>query len=102
MAALDEQDRKKIAEMPAARRAECQAFASKTEAETPVDCGNLLWAAFAGNRAVPKGWQVQLENPPVSLWRAVAMTLPWAGGPPLLLLAFGVAFSWVFVGFRRA
>jgi hypothetical protein len=92
-----------LATVSESRKAECRAIPSTTPfTDQPADCVRMFFAIPSGRAmAVPSGWETQVRDAPMSIWQAIAKVLPWAGGPPMLVLALGYALSWVFAGFKR-
>jgi hypothetical protein len=98
---LDRKEQAWLATVSESRKAECRTIPSTTPfTDQPADCARMLYAEM-GHLAVPSGWETQVRDAPMSIWHAIAKVLPWAGGPPMLVLALGYALSWVFAGFSR-
>jgi hypothetical protein len=101
LAQEDEKDREWAAQLSLARKAECRAIPDTTSFDDePADCVRLLFANDI--RAVPQEWEVQVRTPSVPAWSAIAAAVPWAVGPPLVVLALGALLLWALAGFRRA
>lgn len=100
---LDRKEQAWLATVSESRKAERRAIPSTTPfTDQPADCVRMFFAIPSGRAmAVPSGWETQVRDAPMSIWQAIAKVLPWAGGPPMLVLALGYALSWVFAGFKR-
>ena len=103
---LDEEKRELAAQraaFPVARQIECRAFESKPYPDVPADCNWFFYSApnFLDLLEVPSGWESQIETALVPAWKAIAVAMPWAVGPPLVVLALGASLFWVFAGFKR-
>jgi hypothetical protein len=104
VADLNKKEQEWVAQLPAARKAACNAFPPTTSfADEPADCSRLFWANSGAVLAVPEGWETQINSgpAPVSAWRVIVAATPWAVGPPVLALTLGASLFWVFAGFRR-
>lgn len=101
LAAEDEADRRWAASLPPARKAECDSLAKDTPmSDQPDDCNRLFWIGFGFARAMPTGWESQLE-PQTPFSAAVERALALGFGPPVLALVLGATFGWVLAGFRE-
>ena len=89
------------AEVPAARKAQCNAISPTTPFDKwPDDCLKLLMATTA-DLAVPSGWETQVTSPRPFL-TTILKVLMVIVVPPAVVFAIGLAFAWVFAGFRPA
>lgn len=102
LAAKDEKEREWAAQLPATRKAECRAIPPTTAFDDqPADCVEFYLADGGFISVVPNGWEAQVRTPSASAWSVIAAAMPWAIGPPLVVLALGASFFWAFAGFGR-
>jgi hypothetical protein len=91
---LNRKEQAWLATVSESRKAQCQAIPSIAPfSDQPADCVRMGWAAVA-IWDVPSGWEPQVREAPISMWQAIAKLMPWAGGPPILVLGFGYALFW--------
>jgi hypothetical protein len=88
-----------LAQVPAARKVACEQKNWKNWIDDP-ECEKIFWLSASVAQAVPSGWESQLINRHISASQAVIEVLPWAAGPPLLVLILGSALWWAIAGFR--
>jgi hypothetical protein len=101
----NEQDQKWAATVSPERKAFCDALSksNSTLEKVPEDCAKLFWMDLGlVAAAIPTGWEGQLSNLPIPIYKVVLMIAPWALGPPVLLFIAGLAVRWVARGFRAA
>jgi hypothetical protein len=96
-AALDQEERD-------SRTAECRSIDLRRAANPPhlkEDCESLLWFMATHQHNWDHDWESQIEALPKSAWKVLAEAVPWALGPPLVVLALGASVLWALAGFRR-
>lgn len=103
MAARNEEERKWAAQLPASRKAECQAIPRNTRFDDypsalRSDCIRLFFAK--DEMTWRSGWESQVGTAPRLAWKVLAETTPLALGPPLFLLALGASLFWAARGFN--
>jgi hypothetical protein len=100
---LDRKEQAWLATVSESRKAECRAIRRQLPLPISPQTASGCFLPIPSGRAmaVPSGWETQVRDAPMSIWQAIAKMLPWAGGPPMLVLALGYALSWVFAGFKR-
>jgi hypothetical protein len=100
LAAKDEKEREWAAQLPAARKAQCRAIPPTTAFDDqPADCVRFYFADGGFISGVPNGWEAQVKAPSAPAWSVIATAMPWAVGPPLVVLALGASLFWAFAGF---
>jgi hypothetical protein len=104
MAAWDQKERDWAAHLPESRQAECRSIPLDLHfADYPPnlkeDCVRLIFAG--AHHGWHGGWESQVDALPKSAWKLLAAAIPWALGPPLVLLALGASLLWAFSGFKR-
>lgn len=95
----DAETRAWAAQLPANRKAECQAISPKTLfSDMPEDCVKLF---FSNDKlAVPSGLENQIGDPPTPMAQAMTNAASLAVVPPVLLLVLGFAVVWTISGFH--
>jgi hypothetical protein len=110
---LNRKDREWLTKIPEARKAQCGPVATGRADSVLSDIDralkgdladeecNKIFSVTSGQLAVPSGWETQARDAPMSIWQAIGKLAPWAVGPPLLVMALGIALFWALAGFRR-
>jgi hypothetical protein len=110
---LNRKDREWLTKIPEARKAQCgpvatgraDSFLSDIDRALKGDLAdeecNKIFSVMSGQLATLSGWENQVRDAPMSIWQAIGKLAPWVVGPPLLVMALGVALFWALAGFRR-
>lgn len=97
---LERKERDWAATLPEQKVRECNTIAAtKSWTEMTGECGRFVSASH--KLYVLSGWEEQLKDDRKSVVEAARILAPTMLGPPLLLLAIGVALFWALAGFTR-